>query len=400
MEQQSPKISGNFKGAALGATIAMLPMALILLLIALKIIKNPSDELGKIFVVLQFIGCLICAGSLLGCITQAKRLNISGSGFGLCIIGILIGGLLQMIFTFSPELLYKVAKLANGETDAILLLLVVSCAIHLPLVFGTALLGRKLPALNSAKVSYSILALYPLILYGLAKIIIKTPSYYDYFGSSSSYESSIKTFYIVSAIVLGLAILISVIAWWGTLSNASELEEDAERDTDNLAPQATYIEQPTAPMQQTAAPQQQNYSPRPVSAITDEQKKILMGMSNQELTNVINNPSLYANPAFVEEAKKTLTKRQGWEIIKDYSDEQLLSIVHDNVQGFSAEVLDAASMELLARENATFINEVSSLTIPELQGILSNADSYYDGYIQLATRVLNERINNPGNAQA
>ncbi len=137
-----------------------------------------------------------------------------------------------------------------------------------------------------------------------------------------------------------------------------------------------------------------------MSAITDEQKKILMGMSNQELTNVINNPSLYANPAFVEEAKKTLTKRQGWEIIKDYSDEQLLSIVHDNVQGFSAEVLDAASMELLARENATFINEVSSLTIPELQGILSNADSYYDGYIQLATRVLNERINNPGNAQA
>lgn len=225
---------------------------------------------------------------------------------------------------------------------------------------------------------------------------IDKKSYSYYYGFS---VSNTKTFLIITVLLLFLLALICVINWWNAVSRASGIEE-ANEDTDNLAPQATYIEQPTAPMQQTAAPQQQNYSPRPVSAITDEQKKILMGMSNQELTNVINNPSLYANPAFVEEAKKTLTKRQGWEIIKDYSDEQLLSIVHDNVQGFSAEVLDAASMELLARENATFINEVSSLTIPELQGILSNADSYYDGYIQLATRVLNERINNPGNAQA
>ena len=118
-----------------------------------------------------------------------------------------------------------------------------------------------------------------------------------------------------------------------------------------------------------------------------------MGMSNNELTNIINTPSLYANPAFVEEARKTLIKRQGWEVIKDYTDEQLLNLVHDNVQGFSAEVLDAASMELLSRENATFINEVSSLSVPELQDMLSKADSYYDGYIQLANRVLNERIN-------
>lgn len=395
MEQQSPKISGSLRGAAIGASLAMLPVVIIAVLAALEAIKNASEGFGKTIVVIQFIGCLIWAGSLTSAISGAKRLNIPTAGFGACITGALIGGILQLIFVFDEKLLYKFISLAEGETEALALITLVTVVANLPLAIGTLMLGKHISPLRGASVCYFILSVFPLVEVLLAKILIKK-SYSYYYGFSAS---NTKTFLIITVLLLFLLALICVINWWNAVSRASGIEE-ANEDADNLAPQATYIEQPTAPMQQTAAPQQQNYSPRPVSAITDEQKKILMGMSNQELTNVINNPSLYANPAFVEEAKKTLTKRQGWEIIKDYSDEQLLSIVHDNVQGFSAEVLDAASMELLARENATFINEVSSLTIPELQGILSNADSYYDGYIQLATRVLNERINNPGNAQA
>lgn len=302
-----------------------------------------------------------------------------------------------MIFIFDEELLYKFMSLANGKTEALVLITLITVVVNLPLALGTLTAGKSLHSLKGASVCYFILSVFPLLAVLLYKIIVKK-SFNYYYGYSSSGE---ETCGIVICTLLLLFAIICVISWWRAASNAMNIEETPDNN-DNFAPQATYVEQPAAAPVQPSAPTQpqQNYSPRPVSAITDEQKKILMGMSNQELTNVINNPSLYANPAFVEEAKKTLTKRQGWEIIKDYSDEQLLSIVHDNVQGFSAEVLDAASMELLARENATFINEVSSLTIPELQGILSNADSYYDGYIQLATRVLNERINNPGNAQA
>lgn len=395
MEQQSPKISGNLRGAAIGATLAMLPVAIFAVLAALEAIKDASEGFGKTIVVIQFIGCLIWAGSLTSAISGAKRLNIPTAGFGACITGALIGGILQLIFVFDEKLLYKFISLAEGETEALALITLVTVVANLPLAIGTLMLGKHISPLRGASVCYFILSVFPLVEVLLAKILIKK-SYSYYYGFSAS---NTKTFLIITVLLLFLLALICVINWWNAVSRASGIEE-ANEDTDNLAPQATYIEQPTAPMQQTAAPQQQNYSPRPVSAITEEQKKILMGMSNQELTNVINNPSLYANPAFVDEARKTLTKRQGWEVIKDYSDEQLLSIVHDNVQGFSAEVLDAASMELLARENATFINEVASLSVPELQGILSNADSYYDGYIQLATRVLNERINNPGNAQA
>lgn len=397
MEQQSPKISGSLRGAAIGASIAMLPVLFLAILAALEIIKSLDEDLTKALVVIQFIGCLIWAGSLTGAISGAKRLNISSAGLGICIPGALIGGILQMVFIFDESLLFKFMSLADGETEALALLTLVSIVANLPLAIGTLMLGKSISPLRGASVCYFILSVFPIVMVLLAKILVKK-SYSYYYGFSAP---NTKTFFIVTILLLFLLALICVINWWNAVSRASGIEE-ANEDTDNLAPQATYVEQPAAAPVQPSAPTQpqQNYSPRPVSAITDEQKKILMGMSNQELTNVINNPSLYANPAFVEEAKKTLTKRQGWEIIKDYSDEQLLSIVHDNVQGFSAEVLDAASMELLARENATFINEVASLSVPELQGILSNADSYYDGYIQLATRVLNQRLNNSGNTQA
>lgn len=397
MEQQSPKISGSLKAAAIGATLAMIPLPFIAFFVAIEAFKDMSEGFAKALVVIQFIGCLIWAGALTGAIPGAKKLNISAAGFGACIAGALSGGILQMIFIFDEELLYKFMSLANGKTEALVLITLITVVVNLPLALGTLTAGKSLHSLKGASVCYFILSVFPLLAVLLYKIIVKK-SFNYYYGYSSSGE---ETCGIVICTLLLLFAIICVISWWRAASNAMNIEETPDNN-DDFAPQATYVEQPAAAPVQPSAPTQpqQNYSARPVSAITDEQKKILMGMSNQELTNVINNPSLYANPAFVEEAKKTLTKRQGWEIIKDYSDEQLLSIVHDNVQGFSAEVLDAASMELLARENATFINEVSSLTIPELQGILSNADSYYDGYIQLATRVLNERINNPGNAQA
>lgn len=393
MEQQSPKISGNLRGAAIGASLAMLPMALIAFLFVLKIIKEPERETEKIFIVFQFIGCLIWAISLTASISKAKLLGMKSSGFGLCILGIILGGILQLLFAFDRSFQREISHFTYDFESSLAMITLITVIINVPIVAGTALIRNKLHAISPAITTYSILALFPLIAFIIVKI----------FAKSIRSESALRNLLLMLTLILLICIIVSIIAWFRAASNAKVLEEEAENGDDNFAPQATYVEQPAAaPAPQPSAPAQpqHNYSARPVSAITEEQKKILMGMSNQELTNVINNPSLYANPAFVDEARKTLTKRQGWEVIKDYSDEQLLSIVHDNVQGFSAEVLDAASMELLARENATFINEVASLSVPELQGILSNADSYYDGYIQLATRVLNERINNPGNTQA
>lgn len=397
MDQPSAKISSKLRGAALGATLAMLPMAIILLLGVLKIIKDPSEDIGKVLVVLQFIGCLIWAGCLTGSLSGAKQLNISNSGLALCIPGILLGGILQLVFVFDNSLFYKFMRFSSGETEALVLILLLTVVTNLPLAIGSLMAGKSLDSLRRSSIGYFALSVFPLISLLLFKILTKKT--YGYYGYSTS---GIETVIIILVILLVLLALTCISGWWGSASDATEIENSCDDDNDYHIVQPTYVEQPAAPAQtynavQPVAPQQPAQPLRPKSVITDEQRKLLMGMTNQELTNVINNPSLYANPAFVDEARKTLTKRQGWEVIKDYSDEQLLSVVHDNVQGFSPEVLDAASMELLSRENATFINEVSSLSIAELQGIIANADSYYDGYIQLATRILNERINNGAN---
>lgn len=396
MTQQPPRISGSMRCAAIGATIAMLPAAFFMLLAAFEIIKNIDESIATALIVFQFIGCLIWAGGLTNAISNSKRLDVKTSGIALCIIGILIGGLFQLIFNFDDNLQEKAFSILYGsdELKSFIIILLVSLAINLPLAIGTAKIGSRLHGLRSAVFPYSVLAAFPVVILILSKIILKKSSYY-YSYTPKSAETLIK----VIVVILFVCALSAVIAWWRAASSAKEVEEEAENDGDEVLAEATYVEQPVAEAapaqtQHTAYSQPQSATTyAPAFQISSEQKKLLMSMSDNELSNVIKNPTLYANPAFVEEAQKMLTKRQAWEAIKDYTDEQLLSVVHENIQGFASEVLDAASMELLSRENPDFIAEVSALSTEELQGILSNADSYYDGYIQLATRILNQRIN-------
>lgn len=398
MTQQPPRISGSMRCAAIGATIAMLPAAFFMLLAAFEIIKNIDEAIATALIVVQFIGCLIWAGGLTNAISNSKRLDVKTSGIALCIIGILLGGLLQLIFNFDDNLQEKAFSILYGsdEIKSFIIILLVALAINLPLAIGTAKIGSRLQGLRGAIFPYSVLAAFPVVILILSKIILKKSSYYySYSYSAKSAETLIK----VIIVILFVCALSTVIAWWRAVSSAKEVEEEAENDGDEFIAEPTYIEQPVAEAapvqtQHTAYSQPQSAATHaPAFQISPEQKKLLMGMSDNELSNVIRNPTLYANPAFVEEAQKMLTKRQAWEAIKDYTDEQLLSVVHENIQGFAPEVLDAASMELLSRENPDFIAEVSALSTEELQGILSNADSYYDGYIQLATSILNQRIN-------
>lgn len=396
---QPAKISGSLRCAAIGATIAMLPLAVITLLIFLKAFKEPEESVERALIVLQFAGCLIWAGGLTSAAGTAKRLDIKSGALCLCIIGVLLGGIIQVIFAFDETFQKTCLSFTHDFESKLMIILLITLCINLPISIGAFMMSGRLNAMKKSGIAYLLLAFLPLIVFIIVKI----------FASSISSYSGFRNFMIfLSALPLVLSIL-AVSGWWKAVSNARLIEEDNADEPDYLTAETTYVEQPATPAvpatpaAETPRPAQQQpqqaFAPRSMSSITPDQKKLLMGMTDNELTNIINNPALYANPAFVDEARRTLTKRQGWEAIKDFSDQQLLSVVHDNIQGFAPEVLDAASMELLARENQDFINEVSSLSIEELQGILANADNYYDGYIQLATRLLNQRINNPGQQQ-
>lgn len=409
MIQSTPRISGILKGAAFGATLAMLPFSIIFLLVATEVVNeyDLSKELGIILMVLQLVGCLVWAISLMACTTNAKRLNISTGGIGLCCIGIILGFILQLISVVAPNISHGLYPAVYGNGfGGFMVLLLLTMVVNLPLAIGTGMVGKKLPALRMAMTNYIILALFPLVMLILAKILLS--GYYAY--------KNLPIYLIVTAGILVLCCILAITAWWRASSDAANLETEYENGEGEFTPQPTfYVEPQYAPAQPQyqapkqsplmtpppvpptfqSAPQPAPQPAQPSSGITEAQQNLLMGMSDQELNNVINNPSLYANPAFVAEAQKILTKRQAWEMIKDYTDEQLLSIVHENIQGFSYEVLDAASMELFSREAPAFVEEIQALGNDELQGIIDNPAAYYDGYVRAASAVLNARITPP-----
>ncbi len=408
MNQTTPKISGNLTGAAFGASLAMLPIAVIMLLAIFEIFKGGSESLGIAIIILQFIGCIVWAVCIIGALNNAKKLNVSTGGLALCIPGIIIGGILQIIAVIEPDLIAKFIRFGNGDVDAFFIILLITIVVNLPLAIGTLMAVKSLHALGRASYGYFLLSVFPLIMLLIFKIFIKRS--YGYYGYSSNTDTAI----IITAILLFLLILLCVNGWWGAISDAREIEKGyQESENDSYTSQPAYIEQPTpqiyakeisaVPPTPPVPPTPQNYNPAPQPAqqsngITDAQRNLLMGMSDQELNNVVNNPTLYTNKAFVDEAAKILTKRQAWEMIKDYSDEQLLSIVHDNIQDFAYEVLDAASMELFNREAPAFVNEINALETEELLGIVNNPNAYYDGYVRAATLVLSYRQNNPPQA--
>lgn len=396
MNSNTPTISTNLKLSAFGATLAMLPFAFIILIAGLTQKEPTSESTAKLLIVLQFFGTLLWGIPLLAIKKNADRLGVSSSGLTTCAVGIFIGGLMQILFILSPETFEPVFKFIYGGSSGFAIILIVTCIPNIPLFVGMLTSGKRLPALRSYSTVYLLLALFPLVMLGLAKVFIK--------HSAWSYHSTgLETFLTISAALLFLLCLLGVIGWWKASGNASEIEEEYNEENGDIITEATYVEQPAATQTSGATATGASASAAaPIrgagTPVTEEQRKLIMSMSDQELTNVVNNPMLYANPAFVEEARTTLVKRQAWEMIKDYPDAQLLDIVHNNTQGFAYEVLDAASMELYARQSEEFVNEIRSLSIEELQGIVSNPDSYFDGYLRLATAVLNERINPEANA--
>lgn len=361
------RISGMFRGAAIGATIAMPIFVFYMFLATFEVIEIrwPMGFLSacRTIAIIQFVGILIWAGCLAGCILPAKRLNISPLGLGLCIAGALIGGILQLIVSNDEDLFGKIwfSFFENGKGDGTTLFIVFSILANVPLAIGSFLSGKNLPAMNKVTFAYAVIAVFPLIILALLDSID---------GRNG------QTICLLLFVLLFICIAVALMGWWGAVGQAKYLEDDGERDKNS---QDARYNEPVQP------------------AITAEQKNMLSGMSNQELTSVENNPALYA-AGFVDAARKMLSVRQAMVSLNNMTDEQMLAAIHNNPQGFSHDVLDAISMELLRREAPAFISEVSSLSTPELQAMVYNAGAYYDGYIKLATRVLNERINLPRKA--
>lgn len=387
MNPTTHKLSIRLKCAAFGACLTMLSMTFALVLYGSDIVDGYTGvRIGAFF---QLIGCIIWGVSLLSCSTPGKNLNIPSSGWKLCAAGVFIIAPFSLIPLFAPGVIHEIPDFAHfefldwsyrGDYEAamecfylIVLLIFLYIGINTLLAIGTAVLGKQLKPFKRAKVAYIIFASLP-----IAYTLIAFP-----FTKLTDIFNIILLFAVIF-LFIGVFLIIS---WWNVAANARKIEAEVLNASATPTPP-----EPTAP---TATDVPPLYTP---SCITDAQRALLMGMSNQELNNVVLNASLYSDPSFVEEAKKIIAKRQAWEMIKDYSDEQLLSIIHENIQNFKFEVLDAASLELFNREAPAFVNEINALKNEELQNIINNPEANFDGYVRAATLVLSFRQNNPPQA--
>lgn len=392
MNPTTHKLSIRLKWAAFGACLTMLSLFFAIALIGCDIV-SPYGHLtairnGAFF---QLIGCIIWGVSLLSCSTPGKDLKIPSLGWKLSAAGAFLVAPFSLLLLFMPSLIYLPIDFilfihSDGmfgygvmEMDSVFLctmFLSISLfiGINILLAIGTAILGKQIKIFNRTKISYIILAIFP-----ISYFLICIPFL-------MIFESNL--FLLLFAVIFLFIGVFLIISWWKAAANARKIEAEV------LNASAT----PTPPEPTTStATDVPPVLPNP-NSITDAQRALLMGMSNQELNNVVMNASLYSDPTFVDEAKKIIAKRQAWEMIKDYSDEQLLSIIHENIQNFKFEVLDAASLELFNREAPAFVNEINALKTEDLIGIVNNPEANFDGYVRAATLVLSFRQNNPPQA--
>lgn len=391
MSQSTPKISIRLKWAAFGACLTMLSMFFAIALIGCDIV-SPYGHLtairnGAFF---QLIGSIIWGVSLLSCFTPGKSLKIQSLGWKLSAAGVFLVAPISLLLLFEPDFIFAIQGFTYFYSYSlidwmgVILLIFLYIGINTLLAIGTSILGKQIKAFKRAKVAYIIFAILP-IAYSLLAI-----SAISFMGRTMGMMSETYMIYII--LIFAIIFLFIggslIISWWKATADARKIEAEV-RNVNSASEPQTPSESP--------APHESPVLPSPPS-ITDAQRSLLMGMSNQDLNNVVSNASLYSDPSFVDEAKKILSKRQAWEMIKDYSDEQLLSIIHENIQNFKFEVLDAASLELFNREAPAFVNEINALKTEELQNIVNNPEVNFDGYVRAATLVLSIRQNNSAKA--
>lgn len=380
---EKTNIAASFRGQAIGATVAMLPITVLFLLIVTKAIRfyDPDDSTLKALVAAQTLGCLTWAICALTSMSGLKKREIPATPVILIAIGAFIGGAIQFICAFDRKLLYDMLDVLY-DSDGFGLAIVFALIANLPILIGCNMLNDRLNGMSTARNGFSILAVYPILLLLFSKLI----------GNSIHSAKTAETIALIFVLVFLIAEILVVAGFWRAASSAKEIDnEGADDDSSMITTDVpVYVEQ-TVATNPTPASQayQQPASGIPAAngTVTDGQRKLLMSMSDVELQRIVDNPALYANAAYVAEAANMLTKRRAWEEIKDMTDEQLMSILHENVQGYAPEVLDAASMELFVRESPLFIEEMNALSNEELQGILSNPQGYFDGDLKAAAKI-------------
>lgn len=368
--------------SAIGATLAMLPLTIVFVL---SIFDGGLENES------MMIGLIATFGTLLwgiGMFMTIKPMSKVGSAWS----SVLGGIVLMVIFTFFiltllPDFSDEILRGINRINIPIVLVFIGFMVTHILIAICCGKMGQFAKGLKLARIGYWILAFTPVAL-GILFHLLSKSYYHSWYGG---YSSDYETYLIIAKIVLLLmlvAVLLCIIGWWVSVGSGIRIECDYE-DTAVETTVGTVAASVVTPAVQTSAVAERTGNQSTVitqhQAFSEDMKNGVMAMTNEQLRQIIANGSAYS-PDYVKYVSTVLAKREAWEIINAYTDQELMNTVADNQQ--SIDVRHAASMELFSRQSPLFLDEVKALDAETLKDIVEHPDNNFDGYVAAARQLL------------
>ena len=375
-EEEAPRSKAGMILSAIGATMAMFPMALFMVLINFSV--GVGGDIGMLVGLFTLIGMMLWS---VGMFVNIGPMKANGSA-GMAILAaiFLIATQLGFIFIaliFNYEMMYFVHS--PGLT---LIIAVGLIGMNIVLAITTRRMGQFTKGLKMCSTTYWILSVLP-----LALILFIYLSYHSMF-----YDFCQVIVNLLSLLGLVLTIL-CVIGWWigagsGIVMPHKEAESGVNYGYSPVVAQSETQQSVRQIVHNNSMPQQPQYSsaqPAQPAALPQELKDNILQMTNEQLQAVTDHPQMYV-PAYVDFALSVLKKRQAWEQINEYDEAKLWSIVNDG--SVSYETRDVASMELFSRNSNLLMDALRTQTHIQLMEIISNPENYFDGFVEGARSII------------
>lgn len=381
------KAHGGMVVSAIGATLAMLPIPVISFLSDWEIVKYVSDGLEIGLDILLVFGILLWG---IGQMSTIRPMKYNGRAWAPVLAGIFlfIYFMITIIFLIIDEgqlPAYMFESLIVGDLQFFpVFVMILFIGIHIVLICSTGAYSRVVRGMTLAKIGYWIILITPIALIVILAIVLKNAN--SYYGYYQSMNPIIK----IGSLFLFIADVMCVIGWWIGAGAGIPVGQEY----------LVSVSQARVPLQSanTSESVAAEIGPdinRKSSTNADTQPKLslhmkekLMAMDDERLKEIADNPDMYTNKAYVDEAAAVLKKRRAWELIHEKSDKDLLEIVNDVDGIHEYAIRDAASMELFMRQSPEFVAIFSEETPDSLKEIVENSDDYFDGYVSMARKLL------------
>ena len=212
---EKTNIAASFRGAAIGATIALLPATFAALLTFLKVIDDFQGDTLQTIAIVQAIGSVAWATCSLTAIGGFKKRRLSIAPLVFIAIGAFAGAILQIISVASEDMVDNITKDFLAKESSTILVISALLA-NIPIFIGTVKM-REFRGMPLACAGSITLAVYPYLL-------IKLINSKCFFVEAILKLSGVQLLMLIFVVLLLAAELLVVIGLWRAAGSAEDID--------------------------------------------------------------------------------------------------------------------------------------------------------------------------------